>query len=230
MQLIDREEERRNAQQSPRERRKKLISTILVSVLMVVYFGYVYISNHHPAFIGVPHPVVVAGFEIIPGETTGAQLYDAGFQIAPNDVHAWDLNKDGTRKGYTEFLPLDTKAEKHTSYYSLELIKDHRSYGSLLMVNESASDKTLADTKVQEITVLRVSEGMEHATLEGIAAPQLTKEALVAIAGEPTKEEISPDNKYLYTTLEWNKGFYTMTLCLDPENKLYSFSSSYERN
>lgn len=229
MQIHNSEQERRDSAQSPNAKRKNLITTVIMAIIAVAFFGFVYVANHSPTYIGVPHSVVVDGFEIIPGETTAAQLYDAGFQIADRSMYSLEVTKDGTPAGYTDFIPLDTKVEKSSYYYSLHLIKNHKSYAILSMINESSSDKTLGDTKVREISVFSFSKNMENASLEGIPTGELTKETLIAKAGEPSDETTSTSENGTRTVIEWSKGHYKMELELEENGTFYSFSSFYEK-
>ena len=229
MQIRDKEQERKDYENSPEGRRKSLIVKVIFVVAVVACMAVIYVTSHNPAFTGTPHVVVVDGVEIIPGETTGAQLYEAGFQIADRSMYSVDLTAQGAVSGYKSFLPLDTEAEKETYYYGLSLIKEGKSYATLQMINEASSTKTLGEMKVREIIVYGSSENAENASLEGIPVSALTKAALTEKAGEPEREETIPEDEEEHTQIRWAKGNYKMELVLNEDGTCYSFGSFYER-
>ncbi len=228
MQIRDKEQERKNYENSPQGKRKNLISKLIVGVMAVVFLGVVYVMNHNPAYVGTPHEVTVDGFTIIPGETTGAQLYEAGFQISDKSMYSMQLTPEGKPVGYTGYYSLDTEVEKRTYYYGINLIKNGESYAMLEMINTAPSNKTVGDMKVKTITV--VGKKKDVASLEGIPTNELTKEALIEKAGEPESETpTTGDDGEVRTELHWEKGNYEMEVTLNQDGTCESFQSSWDK-
>lgn len=230
MQIQDKEQERKEYESSPPGKRKNFISNVIIFLIAAAILGALYVTGHHPAFIGTPYKATVNGFEIIPGETTGAQLYEAGFQLADQSMFSIEINGEHASSGFRDFFPLDSELEKHSYVDGLSLIRDGHAHAYVKMVNESGSTKTLAETKVQEITLYHDTLDAETAQLEGIPTGELTADALTQRLGAPTKESSLYDAEGDRPQLTWGKGHYEIELVLNPDGSFYSFSSSYEKD
>lgn len=228
MQVRDKEQERKDYENSPQGKRNSLISKVVLVVIAVVILGVVYVMNRTPANVGTPHEVTVDGFAIIPGETTGAQLYEAGFQISDKSMYSMQLTPEGKPVGYTGYYDLGTEVEKKTYYYGLNLIKDGESYAMLEMINTASSAKTVGDMKVKSVAV--VGEKKSVASLEGIAASEITKEALIEKAGEPKSETPTiGDDGEARTELLWENGDYEMEVTLYQDGTCDRFQSAWNQ-
>lgn len=210
---------------------KKWISTLLVGGLLAAGCGIIYITSTHPAFIGTPHPVVVDGFEIKPGETTVSELSQAGFQISDRDAYFSVPTADGkVSSGYSEFYSLDTEVEGKSYYEGLILVKEDEDYAYIEVVNESPSAKKLGEAKVREVEVYDYQEKADQACLEGISFHELTQEGLTAKAGQPKSVETDAGEDYKGTKATWSKGNYEMEVEWKSDGTVSSFCSVYERD
>lgn len=230
MQIKDKEQERKEYEQSPQGKRKKILGNLVIFLIAAALLIALYVSDHHPAFIGTPHPTSIDGFAIIPGETTGAQLYEAGFQLADRSMFSVEIHGDTADSGYRDFFPLDSELEKRSYVGGLSLIRDGKVYAFVDMVNETGSTKTLAETKVQGVTVYEDTLKAEVAQMEGISTGDMTLESLTAILGEPTSESSEYDADGDRPEYIWSKGHYRAELVVHPDGHFHSFSSYYEKD
>ncbi len=230
MKIQDKEQERKEYQNSPQGKRKSFLAGLILFLFMAALLGVVYVMDHNPAYTGTPYKAVVDGFEIIPGETTGAQLYEAGFQLADQSMFSIEINGQSASSGFRDFFPLETKLEKRSYVDGLSLIQDGHAHAHLEMVNESSFSKTLAEAKVQGITVYRDDVNAEQASLEGISTGELSKQTLTERLGEPKEESTQFDVEGDRTELVWAKGNYKTELVLAPDGSFHSFYSRYRKN
>ena len=216
MEIVDKESERIAAEQTPEGRKKKLIKQVVLGIAVVVFLAYVDLDSHHPAFIGTPHPVIVAGFTIEPGKTTVQELSSAGFQLS-----AYDKRGTGIRI-YNLLDELDAK-----SYYmNMDLTKDDKKYAKIEIVNESSSSKMALECKVRSVMVFNSDTDAEQSSIDGVSGADISIDALTKAAGEP-KSSRTDDGE---TTVIWKKGYYSMKFVIKEDGSGYHYESRYEKD
>lgn len=229
MKVVDREQERIEKANTPKGKVSKKLSTALTVVVVIAAAVFIYLSSHHPMFIGSPHMVSVGGVTVEPGKTTVGEMSAAGFSLADFSMRKTNISGGQVSSGYEEMFDTSSPVEARSYYDMLRLIKDGEAYASLSVVNESPSSATLADCKVRSITVFATDEEAMTASIDGISADGLTQESLSKVAGEPNKVGDSSFSGEKKTVAKWEKGYYSMELSLNEDGTFYSFVSKYEK-
>lgn len=229
MKVIDKEQERIEKENTPEGKKLKLIRTIVLGVIVVIVAIFLYLSGHHPMFIGTPHLVTVGGFEVEPGKTTVSELAAAGFFLSDYNMRQAEIFSNGVDTDYQESYDISSPVEKQSYYDMLILVKNGQQYASLSVVNESVSSATLGDCKVRSITIYEADEESETASLDGVSMDQLNQATLTEVAGEPESisEDTASDEKI--TVVEWEKGNYFMELSMKEDGTVYRITSKYEK-
>lgn len=215
MNVTDREQEKQKAAQSPEGKKKKLVETVLIVAVIVVFCIGIYIVNHNPHFTGEPHAVALGGVTAIPGTTTMGELAAAGYEFSDRDHAEW------TGAGgylYTEVLDLSAELEGRT-YYDLVLVKDGDAYADIEVINEATSSKAFTECVLREVAVKNYHEGSDGVSVDGISFGQLSEAALTGAIGASPE---SVAGKYV-----WKKGNYSLSLELGDDGKVSGISSKY---
>lgn len=218
MEIVDREQERYEKENSPEGKRKKWKEGLVGLVIAAVCCVVIYVLNHNPAFTGTPHEVTLGDTVILPGSTTVQELYDKGYDFS--DLSAAKITQEG--RVYKEVFDISSEAEARTYYYSVILVKDEKGVATLDVVNEQSKAVPLSECKVRSVRVYVWDEGAENAALDGFLLEELSVEKLSETAGKA--RESSDGSSYT-----WEKGNYSMTLNYDENGSLQSFISFYEK-
>ena len=229
MKVVDKEQERIEKANTPEGEKSKRLSTILTVVAVAAFAVFLYLSGHHPMFIGTPHVVTVDGFTVEPGKTTVGELGAAGFMVSDFSMRKTNISGGQVTSGYMEAFAPSTPVEGKSYYDMLRLVKDGEAYASLSVVNESSSDATLADCKVRSITVFSTDEAAMTASIDGIPMEGLTQESLAGVSGEPERVSDSTLSGEKKIVAKWAKGNYSMELTMNEDGTAYSFVSKYEK-
>lgn len=229
MNVVDKEQERIEKAKTPEGKKAKQLKTLATVAVVVIAAVYLYLSGHHPMFIGTPHIVSVGGITIEPGKTTVAELGAAGFYVSDFSMRKTQISGGQVTSGYAEAFDPSTPVDSKSYYNMLRLIKDGEAYASLSVVNESSSAKTLADCKVRSITVYASDEDAQSASVDGVSMSQMTQESLAAAAGEPKQISDSSVSDEKLIVAKWEKGNYGMELSTKEDGSVYSFTSKYEK-
>lgn len=229
MKVIDKEQERIEKEKTPQAKRLKLLRTIVTAVILVIFAAFLYLSSHHPMFIGTPHVVTVGGFAVEPGKTTVRELEAAGFYLSDYTMMSTEIYDTEVISGYLEAYDLSSSVEKQSYYDMLTLVKDGQRYAGLSVVNESVKSAALADCKIRSIIIYATDEESEIASIDGVSMAQLTQAALTAAAGEPASISDSTASDEKLTVAKWEKGNYFMELSMKEDGTVYSFTSKYEK-
>ena len=229
MKIVDKEQERIEKANTPEGKKSKRRSSALTAVAVIVFAVFLYLSGHHPMFIGTPHIVTVDGFAVEPGKTTVGELGAAGFFVSDFSMRKTNISGGQVTSGYMEAFELSTPVEAKSYYDMLRLVKDGEAYASLSVVNESSSAATLADCKVRSITVHSTDEAAMTASIDGIPMEGLTQESLAGAAGEPERVSDSSLSGEKKIAAKWEKGNYSMELTMNEDGTAYSFVSKYEK-
>lgn len=220
MEVVDKEQERIQQEQTPAGKRKKLIQQIVLGILIAGIIVIIYLLNHHPAFAGSPHLVTLGGVTVEPGKTTVKELTDAGYEISDQSLSEW-TEIDGTSTYvYHEVYDLASEVEG-SSYYMVKLVKEGREHAGITIVNHKSSAAKLTECLVYSIEVRTSSKGADMDTVNGIQVNQLSLEGMQDLLGAPSDE--SDTGSY-----EWKKGKYSLSLKSGEKGQVLSVKSECE--
>lgn len=213
IELIDREKQRQEKENTPEGRRNKKIRRCLGIAAAVIFFSIVYVINHNPNAKKDMVTITVQGVEIIPGKTKVQEILDGGFQLADQQVF--------------NIIDLETKAEANSYYTMIQLVKEKKEYGTVTIANDSNIEQEIPKCTVLKITVYDVDECADEAEVDGIAMSELTYEELVSSYGEPLSKE---ESTYINgTEADWEKSGYYFKAHVGTDEKIHYVQSSYGR-
>lgn len=222
MEVVNKEQERIQQEQTPAGKRKKLIQQIVLGILIAGIIVIIYLLNHHPAFAGSPHLVTLGGVTVEPGKTTVKELTDAGYEISDQSLSEW-TEIDGTSTYvYHEVYDLASEVEG-SSYYMVKLVKEGREHAGITIVNHKSSAAKLTECLVYSIEVRTSSKGADMDTVNGIQVNQLSLEGMQGLLGVPSDES----DTGIY---EWKKGKYSLSLKSGEKGQVLSVKSECEIN
>lgn len=163
-------------------KRKRWILAWVMGVLdaLIIIALFVIVKGMFIGDPASPYVVTVGDLEIIPGETTGEDIANAGFLL-------YDDYND---------TPYDTQLDSQ-DFESFSIKKDGEYYGSVFLRNlESDRAVTLRECYVTDVLVNKI---YGHASYGGIAIEDLTKDILIDLVGQKPKQESS-------TFVKWSCG------------------------
>lgn len=207
VEVIDREEQRKDKENTPEGKRAKKIRTCLGIVAAIIAFSVIYYINHNPNAKKDMVTITVQGIEIVPGETKVKSLLDGGFQLAQNQV--------------ANLIDQEAKVDANSYYTMICLVKDKKNYGMLTIANDSNVVQEVSKCKVLKISVSDLYEEGDQAMVDGVAMHELTYQQLIDKYGEPTSRE---ENKAVWE----NKGYF-FNADVDEDEKINKIQSSYGR-
>lgn len=213
MELVDREKQRLEKENTPEGRRKKRIRMFLGITAAVIFFSVVYVVNHNPNARKDMVAVTVQGVEIVPGKTKVQEILDGGFQLAEQQVQ--------------NTIDPEAKAEANSYYTMIQLVKEKKRYGTVTIANDSNIAQKIPKCTVLKITVYDSNEGSDEVAVDGIDMGDLTYEGLVSSYGEPLSSEES--NYIEGTEVEWEKHGYYFKAHVGQDEKIHFVQSSYDR-
>lgn len=208
MKVIDKEQERIDAENTPAGKKKKWLELLAALVFFLVCAGLYRVMPNIEIGAGKPYAIVMDGLEIIPGKTTVQELADAGYELSDSSARIMASEKD--ENGNTVFLyrdvyDLSSQAESRTLYSSLVLVKGEVQAAEISIINNGASAIPLSQCLVSEVTIRNSFVDADKVTVEGTAFPQLTEEKITDAFGK--KERM-----FNATTSIWERGQYYFSL------------------
>ena len=208
MKVIDKEQERIDAENTPAGKKKKWLELLAALVFFLVCAGLYRVMPNFEIGAGKPYAIVMDGLEIIPGKTTVQELADAGYAFSDSSARIMASEKD--ENGNTVFLyrdvyDLSSQAESRTLYSSLVLVKGEVQAADISIINNGASAIPLSQCLVSEVTIRNSFVDADKVTVEGTAFPQLTEEKITEAFGK--KERM-----FNATTSIWERGQYYFSL------------------
>lgn len=209
--IIDREKQRQEKENTPEGKRAKRIRMCLGIAAAAIFFSVVYVINHNLNARKDMVTVNVQGIEIMPGKTKVQELLEGGFQIADQQVQ--------------NIIDPEVEAEANSYYTLIQLVKDKKEYGTITIANDSNLAQAVYKCTVLKIMVYKSDEGADEVMVDGIAMNELTYEDLVEKYGEPLTSE---ENTYIGgTEMEWEKNEYYFSVNVGEDEKIQSVKSSY---
>lgn len=208
MKVVDKEQERVEAENSPAGKRKKWLELLAALVFFLVCAGLYRVMPNFEIGAGKPYVIVMDGLEITPGKTTVQDLADAGYALSDSGAKIMASEKD--ENGNTVFLyrdvyDLDAQAEGRTLYSSLVLVKGELQAADISIINNGASDIPLSQCIVSNVTIRNSFVDADKVMVEGAAFPKLTEEKITELFGK--KERV-----FNVTTSIWERGKYYFSL------------------
>ena len=202
MEIVDKEQERKDYENSPEGRKKKRIEQIGSAVVVIAVLGLLYLCRDFTIGGGKPYVVTIGSVEVKPGKTTVKDLADAGYDLTDTSV---GILSDQAAGGYLyeDVYDLSSEAEPNTCYAMLVLVKDGEQTAELSVINDTAKPLPLAECIINEITVRKDYADAELTAAEGYAFADLASETAreaIGKAGRTTSD---------YTSL-WERGDYSL--------------------
>lgn len=221
MKVVDKEQERLEAEGTPQGKQKVLLGTIIpliiVAVCVILYFVLPDITIGGNTFV-----VTLGNAEVIPGTTTVQELADAGYEFSDLSGASSKWDEDGSLHFlYPNVYDLSGMAEANTLYISVVLVKDQEQVARLSIVNRSSREVPLSECIISDISVERDDYEADKAALMGLSFDQLSQEALTEKAGKPKSNSDYSDD------VTWGKGKFGMGLVFDESGAVESFSSDF---
>lgn len=219
MHIIDKEQERREAQKNPETKQKEKIRKLLYGVGIAIFLVAAFFYYRSPSYTGTPHTMQIAGQTIEPGETTVQQLAENGFEIENGKF----LNKK-------QVYDIAASTMMGKSYSDLFMLtKDSKSYATIVIVNEDSGEKPLSQCKVREISVSEYYMDYENLIVDGMKLSELTVPLLTESNGKPYDNYTSalPEGGTVETTV-WEDKHYGIEIEVGGEGTVRRVVLSYE--
>ena len=208
MKVVDKEQERIDAENTPAGKRKKWLELLAALVFFLVCAGLYRVMPDFEIGAGKPYVIVMDALEIIPGKTTVQELADAGYELSDSSHKIMASEKDengNTVFFYRDVYDLESEAEPRTRYSSLVLVKGETQAAEISIINKGGNGIPLSQCIVSEVTVRNSFVDADKVTVEGTSFPQLTEEKITELFGK--KERV-----FNVTTSIWERGQYYFSL------------------
>ena len=213
MKVVDREQERIEAENTPAKKGKKWLELLAALVFFLVCAGLYRVLPDFEIGGGKPYVIVMDGLEIIPGKTTVQDLADAGYALSDSSAKIMASEKD--ENGNTVFLYRDvydlaSQADARTLYSSLVLVKGEQQAADISIINNGGNSIPLSKCFVSDITIRNNYVDSDKVTVEGTSFSQLTEEKITEMFGK--KERV-----FNATTNIWERGNYYFSLEIEED-------------
>ena len=213
MEIIDKEQERIDFENSPAGKKKKWLGLLApLAFFMVCAILYRVLPSIEIGG-GKPYVIVMDELEIIPGKTTVQDLADAGYELSDSSAKIMASEKDengNTVFFYRDIYDLEYEADARTLYSSIVLVKGEYQAAEISIVNNGGNSIPLSKCIVSEITIRNNYVDADKVTVEGTSFSQLTEEKITEVFGE--KERV-----FNATTNIWERGNYYFSLDIEED-------------
>ena len=208
MKVVDKEQERIEAENTPAGKKKKWLELLAALVFFLVCAGLYRVMPDFEIGAGKPYVIVMDGLEITPGKTTVQDLADAGYELTDSSAKIMASEKDengNTLFFYRDVYDLESEAEARTLYSSLVLVKGESQVADISIINKGGNSIPLSQCIVSEVTIRNSFLNADKVTVEGTSFPQLSEEKITEVFGK--KERM-----FNATTTIWERGQYYFSL------------------